>query len=102
VGIHLAILAVDEDLEFIYREHKFNPAGFRTIDGKELLKSIEEWHSLGYGSGRYGSGTFRPGESDDDIYGSENRRVRRYQHQPVLTNSTDTNGVWQFTRKAAK
>jgi hypothetical protein len=53
----LTIFAVDEDLDFIFREHKFDAAGFRTLGTKELMKPIESWESQGYGSD-----AFRPEE----------------------------------------
>jgi hypothetical protein len=95
VGILLTIFAVDEDLEFIYREHKFDPAGFRTIDSKELLKPIEAWQALGYGSGKYGSGTFKPdkfGVADyafDPYSGAESECTpeRRKRVLEMLTNA---------------
>lgn len=43
VSILLTMFAVDEDLEFEHRFHKFDIAGFRKADSSELLKPVEEW-----------------------------------------------------------
>ena len=47
-GILVTIFDVDEDLEFLYRQHKFDDAGFRTVDSKDLLKPIETWKFYGH------------------------------------------------------
>jgi hypothetical protein len=44
VSILLTMFAVDEDLEFIHRWHKFDASGYRKTDSSELLKEVEEWN----------------------------------------------------------
>lgn len=43
MGILLTMFAVDEDLEFVHHEHKFDTAGFRKTESAELLKPVEQW-----------------------------------------------------------
>jgi hypothetical protein len=45
LAILLTMFAVDEDLDFIHRWHKFDPAGFRKTDSSELLKDVGDWNT---------------------------------------------------------